>query len=229
MKIRVAKYAISLTRDGIVLGVGTGSTAMYFFRELSELIKKGKLKNIRIVPTSTEVEYYAKILGVEKFVVQPWQIDSIDIAIDGADEVDNDRNLVKGGGGALTGEKIVDYNSRELYIIVDERKLVRFLGEKVEIPIEVIAKYWNIVSNRILREFGGDIRLRILEKGKRGPLVTDYGGYILDWKRILNDIDPQDVEIKIKSIPGVVEVGIFSGKYVTKVIVCDSTGKIIEF
>ncbi len=228
MKIRVAKYAISVVRDDIVLGVGSGSTSMYFLKELAQYLKDGKFRNIVIVPTSSEVEYFSKILGIDSYLKQPWQVDKIDIAIDGADEVDKNRNLLKGGGGALTGEKIIDYNAKELYIIIDERKLVDYIGMRTPIPIEVIPKYWSIVAKRVIEKYGGDINLRILEKAKRGPLITDNFGYILDWRRILNDVDPEYVEKEVKLIPGVVEVGIFGRSHVTKVFVCQSSGEILE-
>jgi len=227
MKMRVAKYVADMMSNDQVIGVGSGSTSMIFLRFLAERVRRGELRNVKLVPTSSEVEYYSTILGIENLIVQPWQIDNIDVAVDGADEVDPSKNLIKGGGGALTGEKVIDYSAREFIVIVDETKLVEKLGSKVPVPIEVIPRFWRIVKRRVEEMFGGECSLRILEKGKRGPLVTDNGNYLLDWRIILND-DPEKVEVILKSIPGVVESGIFSRRHVSRVIVCKSDGEIVE-
>ncbi len=227
MKMKVAKYAADLVTNDQVVGVGSGSTSMLFLRFLAERVQRGEIRNVKLVPTSSEVEYYSTILGIDGLIVQPWQIETIDVAVDGADEVDPHKNLVKGGGGALTGEKVVDYNAREFIVIVDETKLVERLGSRVPIPIEVIPRFWRLVKKNIEGMFGGECMLRILEKGKRGPLVTDNGNYLLDWKIII-DKDPESVEVMLKSVPGVVESGIFSSKHVARVLVCDSGGRITE-
>ncbi len=227
MKQLVAKYAISFVQNGQVVGVGTGSTAMEFLKQLAELIHSGQLRDIVLVPTSSEVEYMCHILKIDRYLRQPWQVDKIDIAIDGADEVDPNKNLIKGGGGALVGEKIVDYSAEKFVVIVDETKLVEKLGSKHPVPVEVIPKYWGLVVRQLVGKYGGEARLRILEKGKRGPLVTDQGNYLVDWYRLIED--PEVYERNIKEIPGVVEVGIFSSKHVYKVLVARRDGKVEEF
>ncbi|NPB01263.1 MAG: ribose-5-phosphate isomerase RpiA [Crenarchaeota archaeon] len=227
MKMRVAKYAANMVESDQVIGVGSGSTSMLFLRFLAERIQRREIRNISLVPTSSEVEYYSTLLKIEKYIVQPWQVDHIDVAVDGADEVDPRKNLIKGGGGALTGEKIVDYNAREFIVIVDETKLVEKLGSRVPVPVEVVSRYWRLVKDRIERELGGECLLRVLEKGKRGPLVTDNGNYLLDWKIVLDE-DPEKIEVILKSIPGVVECGIFSSRHVSRVVVCNNDGEIME-
>jgi len=227
MKILAARYALSFIESGQVVGIGSGSTAMKFLQLLADKIKRGELRDIVLVPTSTEVEHYATILGVEKYVLQPWQVDRIDIAVDGADEVTPSRDLLKGGGGALTGEKIVDYNARKLIIIVDETKLVDKLGSKHPVPVEVIPRAWRLVAKTLEARFGGKTTLRVLEHGKRGPLVTDNFGFLLDWHRVIHE-DPELIEREVKSITGVVEIGIFSRVHVYKIIIAHSDGHVSE-
>lgn len=226
MKRIVARYALSFVESDQVIGVGTGSTAMEFLKLLADCIKRGELRNVLLVPTSSEVEYMCHVLGIADLLRQPWQIDRIDVAIDGADEVDPEKNLNKGGGGALTGEKIIDYNAEKFIVIVDETKLVDKLGRKHPIPIEVVPRYWRLVASRVVSQLGGEVKLRILERGKRGPLVTDNGNYLLDWFKLVDE--PEIAEKRTKEIPGVVEVGIFSREHVHKVLVACSDGKVIE-
>ncbi len=227
MKLLVARYALSFAESGQIIGVGSGSTAMKFLQLLAESIKRGELRDILLVPTSTEVEYYAAMFGVERYVVQPWQVDRIDLAVDGADEVTPSRDLLKGGGGALTGEKIIDYNARTFIVIVDETKLVDKLGTRHPIPIEVVPRAWRLVARNLETKFGGKAVLRVLERGKRGPLVTDNGCFLLDWNRVISE-DPEVIEREVKHITGVVEVGLFSRSHVHKVLVACSDGHVTE-
>ncbi len=199
---------------------------MEFLKQLAELIKRREVRNITLVPTSSEVEYMCHVLGIADLLRQPWQVDRIDLAVDGADEVDPEKNLNKGGGGALTGEKAIDYSARTFVVIVDETKLVDKLGRKHPIPIEVIPRFWRLVASSVVSQFGGEVKLRILERGKRGPLVTDNGNYLLDWFKLVDE--PEIVEKRMKEIPGVVEVGIFSRIHVHKVLVAHSDGRVIE-
>ncbi|MGC8543375.1 MAG: ribose 5-phosphate isomerase A, partial [Vulcanisaeta sp.] len=119
-----AKEALKYVRSGYVIGVGTGSTAMIFLRELHKSIINGTISNTLLVPTSTETEIEIIRLGLVDLLRYPWQVNRIDVAIDGADEVDKRKNLIKGGGAALTREKIIDYWAREFIVIIDEAKLV---------------------------------------------------------------------------------------------------------
>ena len=216
-KLAAARAAINYVKDGYVVGVGSGSTALTFLGELAKMVKDGGLSGIRLVATSTETEYEIVRLGLGELLRYPWQIDHIDIAVDGADEVDPLRNLLKGGGGALTREKIIDYWARELVIIVDGSKLVGKIPEKHPIPIEVVPYAWSIVKFTLEKAYGGSAELR-QAAGKRGPVITDNGNYIIDL-RPGAPIDPPKAEVEIKQIPGVVEVGLFNGSRVTRVIV----------
>ncbi len=218
-----AETALKYVRDGQVIGVGTGSTAMAFLTKLARLVKEGALRDVLLVPTSTEAELEIIRQGLGHLLRYPWQIDDIDIAIDGADEVDREKNLVKGGGGALTREKIIDYWAREFIVIVDESKFVDRIPARTPIPIEVLPYAWPIVKKRLESEYDGEANLRIAGSGKRGPVVTDNGNYIIDFKP-RSPINPVKLEHELKVIPGVVEVGIFNGSKVKRVIIGYETG-----
>lgn len=224
-KEQAAAAALSYVRNGDVVGAGTGSTAQIFLEMLADRVKRGEL-SIEVVPTSSEVEVNAVRLGLGKLVRQPWQVDEIDIAIDGADAVDPNRNLIKGGGGALTREKIVDYGADSFIVIIDESKLVSAIPGGRPIPIEVLPFAWLMVKRIIEKRFGGEARLRV-GNDKRGPVITDNGNYILDYSYPRDSIDI-DKEVELKAIPGVVEVGIFNGSRVSKLIIGSSNGVIIK-
>ncbi len=216
-RLIAAREALRYVASNYVVGVGTGSTAMLFLRELHKAIIDGRIKNVLLVPTSTETEIEILNLGLSSILRYPWQVDHIDVAIDGADEVDREKNLIKGGGAALTREKVIDYWAGGFIVIVDEAKLVDRIPSKHPIPIEVIPFAWSVVKRTLETEFGGRAVLRS-GNGKRGPVVTDNGNYILDYTPN-SPINPTEMEVRIKEIPGVVEVGIFGGRHVSKVII----------
>ncbi|MFB6470078.1 MAG: ribose 5-phosphate isomerase A [Vulcanisaeta sp. AZ3] len=216
-RLAAAREALKYVANSQVIGVGTGATAITFLKELRSAIINGNVKDVLLVPTSTETEIEIINLGLSQLLRYPWQVDHIDVAIDGADEVDENKNLIKGGGGALAREKIIDYWAKEFVVIVDETKLVNRIPTKHPIPIEVLPFAWSIVKKRLEREPGGKAELRF-GSGKRGPVVTDNGNYIIDYIPSL-PIDSARMEIEIKALPGVVEVGIFNGVHVSKVIV----------
>ena len=226
-KLAVAKAALNYVKSGYVIGVGSGSTALMFLTELAGSIKRGELVDVRLIATSTETEYEIVRLGLSELLRYPWQVNRIDVAIDGADEVDGDKNLVKGGGGALTREKIIDYWAGEFIVIVDESKLVDKVPSRHPIPVEVIPYAWPLVKAKLEREYGGSAELRY-SSGKRGPVITDNGNYIIDY-RPESRVEPREGEVMIKSIPGVVEVGLFSGLRVSRVIVGKQDGSVNEF
>jgi ribose-5-phosphate isomerase (EC 5.3.1.6) len=216
-RLIAAREALRYVASNYVVGVGTGSTAMLFLRELHRAVVDGRIKNVLLVPTSTETEIEILNLGLSSILRYPWQVDHIDVAIDGADEVDREKNLIKGGGAALTREKVIDYWAGSFIVIVDEAKLVDRIPSKHPIPIEVIPFAWSVVKRTLETEFGGRAVLRS-GNGKRGPVVTDNGNYILDYTPN-SPINPTEMEVRIKEIPGVVEVGIFNGRHVSKVII----------
>jgi|SRR5579862_3547435 len=198
LKRQAALRALDEIRDGMIVGLGTGSTASHFIRELG----KAQLK-VAGIPTSEASRQLAQEAGVRLTNLQ--EHPRIDVTVDGADEVSPQLDLIKGLGGALVREKIVAHASARVVIVVDESKLVERLGAKTFIPVEVIPLAVPCVLLR-LRELGGEARIR--EKGGQ-PFVSDNGNSIVDWSHGVVD-DPSRLEKQLKSITGVVDSGIFA-------------------
>ncbi|MDO8869762.1 MAG: ribose-5-phosphate isomerase RpiA [Methanobacteriaceae archaeon] len=189
--------------DGQIVGLGTGSTTHYFIEKLGMRIKEEDL-DIMGIPTSYQSFFLAKDCNIP---VTTLEEHDIDLAVDGADEVDPALNLIKGGGAAHTLEKIIDYSADRFIVIVDDSKMVETLG-KFPVPLEVIPTASRVVS-QILEDMGVVTSIRMAER-KDGPVITDNGNFVIDAEfGILND--PEELEIELNSIPGVVENGIFSG------------------
>ena len=205
MKQIVANAAVEEVEDGMIVGLGSGSTAALMIKRLAEQIKSGKLKNIRGVPTSFQSEVLALELKIP--LIDLASVNQIDLAIDGADEVDPEFQLIKGGGACHVREKLVAFKANRLLIVVDETKLVQNLNQVFPLPVEVLPSAWNQVKDQ-LSEMNGSCKLRMATK-KAGPVVTDQGNLILDV--LFNDgiKDPKDLEIRINNIPGVLENGLF--------------------
>ncbi|NJE07044.1 ribose-5-phosphate isomerase RpiA [Thermococcus sp. M39] len=205
MKKLVAKEALKYIEDDMIVGLGTGSTTAYFIKMLGRMIMNEELFDVYGLPTS----YQARILALESGVpvVSLDEVDAIDIAVDGADEVDPHLNLIKGRGAALTMEKIIEYRAGTFLVLVDESKLVEYLGQKMPVPIEVVPAAWRVIKEE-LEVFNATAELRMGVK-KDGPVVTDNGNFILDAKFERIE-DPLDLEIELNNIPGVVENGIFA-------------------
>ena len=196
--------------NGMRLGLGTGSTAIWAARRVAARIADGSLRGIRAVVTSLQTELEARALGIPVFTLNDAALDcTLDLTIDGADEIDPARNLIKGGGGALLMEKIIAYSSRRLLIIVGASKLSARLCDSFAIPLEVAADAVATVSRRI-REMGGEAAIRIAVR-KAGPVVTDLGNLLLD-VTFRQAFDPQRMEDELKVIPGVLENGLFTKK-----------------
>ncbi|XP_054913111.1 ribose-5-phosphate isomerase isoform X2 [Poeciliopsis prolifica] len=189
-----------------VVGVGSGSTIVYAVDRLAERVRQEKL-NIVCVPTSFQARQLILQHGLALSDLE--RHPELDVAIDGADEVDAELTLIKGGGGCLTQEKIVAGNSKCFVVIADYRKDSRALGEqwKKGVPIEVIPMAYVPVSRVIAKRFGGEVNLR-MAVSKAGPIVTDNSNFILDWK-FEHVHNWSEVNTAIKMIPGVVETGLF--------------------
>jgi len=204
-KEAAARKALERVRDGMILGLGTGSTAAHFIRLLGE--KMHALGwNVRGVPTSERSRVLAQQFGIP--IVDLPVKGRLDLTVDGADEADRDLNLVKGGGGALVREKIVAADAREFIVVCDSSKYKEALGA-VPLPVAVVPFGW-ITTAAQLDRYGVETRLRETEAAARQPFVTDDGLYILDMSfgRIE---DAARLEKEIKLTTGVVDVGLFVG------------------
>ena len=204
MKQEVGKAAANLVQSNSIVGLGTGSTTAYAIQLIGERLKSGEIKDILGIPTSFQAEVLSKQYGIPLTTLDA--IDHIDIAIDGADEVDPQKNLIKGGGAAHTREKVVDYLANQFIVVIDSGKLVDKLGSVFAVPVEVIPMAVTPVMNAIAK-LGGKPELRMGVK-KAGPVVTDQGNLVVDVK--FDDIpDPVNLEKTLNNIPGVLENGIF--------------------
>ena len=205
MKQIVADAAIKEVKSDMILGLGSGSTAALMIKSLANEIRSGKLQNITGVPTSFQSEVLA--LEYDIPIVDLGSVSKIDLAIDGADEVDPGFQLIKGGGACHVREKLVASKANQLLIVVDETKLVQNLNRSFPLPVEVLPNAWKQVKD-VISEMNGSSTLRMANK-KAGPVVTDQGNLILDV--LFNDgIDnPKKIEMSINNIPGVLENGLF--------------------
>lgn len=201
-KENAARKAIDLVRDGMVIGLGTGSTAWRFIEALAAQVKKGL--SVEGIPSSKETERLARSLGIT--LVSLDEKPETDLTVDGADEVDPEFNLIKGRGGAFVREKILASASKVMAVIVDSSKLKDRLGTDAPVPVEVVP-YGAGTTRRRLEELGARVTSR---KGKDGPFVSDNGNRILD-ARFERIEDAGLLEREINSIPGVVDNGIFTG------------------
>jgi ribose 5-phosphate isomerase A len=203
LKKLAGEKAVDYIQDGMVVGLGTGSTVEYSLRKIGKLVRNGlKIKGI---PTSVHTK---RIAIKEKIPLTTLDVNPvIDITIDGADEVDSNLNLIKGGGGALAREKIIAFNSTKVIIVIDDSKIVKALGIDFPLPVEVMKFGWTS-TQKTLEELGCIVELRKVMGNE--PFITDNSNYILDceFERIE---DPEQLEVNINNIPGVVENGLFIG------------------
>ena len=205
----------ALVKSGMKLGLGTGSTAIPAVRHVGALLAEGRLKNILAVPTSFQTTIECEKWGIPLFTLNSKEIDGkLDLTIDGADEVDSENRLIKGGGGALLLEKIVAYASASYAIVVDDSKIVETLGLKFPVPIEVVPEARTNVK-AALEKLGAEVTLREALR-KDGPVITDHGNLLLDIHfdiRFYEAHDPALLERELNNIPGVVENGFFTGPH----------------
>ena len=206
MKQEVGRIAADRVKSGSIVGLGTGSTTAFAIQFLGERLKSGELTDIKGVPTSFQASVLAKQYGIPLTTLD--EIDGIDIAIDGADEVDPQKNLIKGGGAAHTREKIVDGLANLFVVVVDSSKLVDRLGSTFPLPVEVLPMAVTPVT-KALEALGGKPELRMGVK-KDGPVITDQGNMVLDVTFEAID-NPVELEKAINNIPGVLENGLFVG------------------
>jgi ribose 5-phosphate isomerase A len=215
LKREAAHAALDFVVDGMVVGLGTGSTAAFVVAALGERVRQG-LK-ITGIPTSERTASMAREAGIPLAGFGEYQ--RFDLTIDGADEVERGSlNLIKGLGGALLREKIVAAVSRRLIIVVDQEKLVDRLGVRAPVPVEIVPFGWQ-ATQAALAKLGANPVLR--QAGEDHPFITDGGNYILDC-RFGEIADPKELELRIGMIVGVVESGLFVGR--TSAVVVATTG-----
>jgi len=197
----MALKAVSHVKDNMIVGLGSGSTVSLFVKALAKHVKDNKLE-IRVIPTSLQIKLEAESLGFK--IADETLIPSTDVVFDGADQIDAKFNMIKGGGGALLREKVLIHASKQTVILADESKYVDVLTRAV--PIEVIPYARTHVTSE-LKKMGAQPSVRSLEKGY--PFITENGNLILDttFKKI-NDV--AKMELELKNIAGVMEVGLFS-------------------
>ena len=205
MKKIVADAAIKEVKSDMIIGLGSGSTAALMIKSLAGEIRSGKLKNIRGVATSFQSEVLALELDIP--LIDLASVSQIDLAIDGADEVDPGFQLIKGGGACHVREKLVASKANQLLIVVDETKMVQNLNRSFPLPVEVLPNAWKQVQE-VLARMEGNSTLRMANK-KAGPVVTDQGNLILDVFFNEGIKRPKEIEMIINNIPGVLENGLF--------------------
>jgi ribose 5-phosphate isomerase A len=228
---KVVGYAIvdQVIKSGQKIGLGTGSTAYFAMERIAQKIISGELTKIKIVPTSFQTTTVMQGFGIPVYSLNDPAIQGeLDVAIDGADEVDPNNNLTKGGGGAHLLEKLVEYNSKAFYVMIDESKLVQDLGDTFPIPVEFIPES-RVTVEKSLKHLGGEPTLRMAIK-KAGPIITDSGNMIYDVRfpggiTKASGQNPQELERTLQTIVGVVEVGLFT-RPVAGVFVADSQGNV---
>lgn len=220
LKREVAKKVASLVKPGTIVGIGTGSTACMAIEELGKL----KTKDVQVVVTSFQARVIARQNGVK--TVDLNDVNHIDTAIDGADEVDADMNLIKGGGAAHTLEKVVNTIAKETIIIIDQTKVVSKLGLAFALPVEVLAPAISPVL-RSLVALGGQPMIRD-GVNKDGPIMTDLGNMVVDVKFPNGIDDPAAMEKAINNIPGVVENGLFVNVTQKVLVAVQAEGEAIE-
>ncbi|MFQ5627989.1 MAG: ribose-5-phosphate isomerase RpiA [bacterium] len=217
LKKQAANKAAEFVESGMVVGLGHGSTALFAVQRIAERIKNGEVKNILAIPCSLFIEAEARRLGIPLTTLE--ENPKIDLTIDGADEISQALDLIKGGGGALLREKIVAQASAREIIIVDETKLSEHLGEKWAVPVEVIPFGWK-TEQVFLASLGADVKIR--KAGDGADFRTEQGNMILD-ANFGPVAAPEKLAEKLNARAAIVEHGLFIG-VATEVIVAGENG-----
>ncbi len=219
LKKAAALAAADLVPNNAVVGLGSGSTLVHFIEELGLRVRQGRL-HVTGVPTSYQARFLAKECGIPLY--DPIDIESVEIAVDGADEVDPSGNLIKGAGGAHVIEKLVAACAKRFVVVVDVSKRVKTLGERTSVPLEVIAPALSFVMWRV-RELGGQPKIRT-GTGKLGPMISDLGHPLIDvaFGPIL---DVARLDQQLNNMPGVLGHGLFVGMTDQVIIACPPAEK----
>lgn len=211
-KLAAARMAVDMIKDGMRIGIGTGSTAALAIEQLGEKIRTESISVVG-APTSFASERLAQIHGVPTAPLAVLR--ELDLAFDGADEVSPQLDLIKGRGAAHTREKVVATSAESFVVLVDDSKLVTKLGEKAPVPVEILPMSVELVTGRLER-MGAEVAIR-MGTSKDGPVVSDQGFWILD-ARFSEIADPAQLDVAIKSIPGVLDHGLFIGMATTVLV-----------
>ncbi|PTH14642.1 ribose-5-phosphate isomerase [Staphylococcus agnetis] len=201
LKLMTLTDAVERIEDGMILGIGTGSTIELLVPEIAKLIEKGY--ELKGVCTSERTAYQAKALNIPILDIN--DVEKIDLAIDGADEIDPNLNLIKGGGGALFREKVIDAFATRFIVLADQTKCVSYLGETFKLPVEVDQFNWYQLGKQIEVAYPVKAYRRMVEDT---PLITDNGNYILDVE-MTSQIDPYAFHEYLIHLTGVLETGYF--------------------
>lgn len=195
--------ALRFVKDGYIIGLGSGRAATAFVKSLAVLLREKNIK-VRGVPTSLQIKIIAEEGGIH--LIEADQVDKIDVVFDGADQIDHQKNLIKGGGGALLRENILINAAKKVIIMADQSKFVKNFNRKVPVEVHPLAR--NIVLKSI-QKLGGRPEIRTIERGY--PFITENGNVIFDCNfGVIKN--PKTLAQKVKLIPGVMEVGIFTRK-----------------
>ena len=215
-KRATAYAAADLVQDGSTIGFGTGSTFAFVLERLAERMRSGL--RVRGVATSQATTELAGKLGIPVLPLD--DVQQLDLAIDGADEVDPKKNLIKGGGGAHLRERLVAVIAKELVVIVDESKLVPVLGKLFKLPVEVVQFGWQHSARRVAAT-GCEVARR---ERNGAPFVSDNGNFVLDC-RYPGIADPAALQRTLDALPGVVDHGLFVGM-AGRIVVADAEGRV---
>jgi ribose 5-phosphate isomerase A len=221
MKKMVGIHAADFVKDGMLIGIGTGSTVAFFIEELGRRIAQG----LHICGAATS--YHSRLLCVQNGIpmLDNMMLDHLDLAVDGADEIDPSLNAIKGGGAAHTCEKVIASMADEFILIADETKLVPNLCSHFPLPVEIIPGALSLTEKRI-GQLGGKAKIRKAIR-KDGPVITENGNFILD---ITFQEPPKDLElldVQLKKIPGLLETGLFLGMAEKALIGSEGTVRIM--
>ena len=204
LKLQAAQRAIEVVSNGMILGLGSGSTMRYFTELLGERFRSGALGELRVVPTSEATRVLACALGIPVATLAEYPV--LDLAVDGADEVDPALNLIKGLGKALLREKIVEIHARRFLVIVDETKLVPALGSKGPLPVEIL-RFEAAAHLRWLNSLG--CRAELWQEDDGSPVVTDNGNYLACCWFTPHIPNPYLLAERLARRPGIIEHGLF--------------------
>ncbi|MCI0436402.1 MAG: ribose-5-phosphate isomerase RpiA [Gemmatimonadetes bacterium] len=221
-KRKAAERAVEYVTSGMRVGLGTGSTAWHVVEVIAERLAAGRLKDIVGIPTSRATDHHARERGIPLTTLE--EVCSLDLTIDGADEIGPGLDLIKGHGGALLWEKIVACASSRLIIVADRTKLVKRLGARMALPVEVVPFGWSTHVAFLYKAGARPLLRRVDEE----PVMTDSGNFLIDCHFDRGIEDPVGVDTAFKARVGIIETGLFIGMADTAIVADDRGVRVIE-